>query len=767
MTLAGALLIESQLTDARYPPMPQLLWFESKTATPRTLSIGSRTESPPMNFQSNPITANAHPAPRAVRWLRGALAISLLGPAVLYGFLFVSSRQSELDATTARLGRVAQIAQEQAARVVETNDVVYRAVAERVQQAQPEDLKTQALSLHVLLSRLCTGLRQFQSVWIWDDGGWPIASSRMAKLPQGLSVQDRSYFQAAMRAAPDSGWFISEPLKSRATGEPFIDFSRRRSAKDGSFLGVISVSLYPGYFTGFFADQVAQDPAFSVGLYRSDGTVLSRFPEVAFGARLAANSPLLAAMSQGHAVGSHSGVSSLDGRMKIVSYRRVGDLPLYAAAVADIDATLSGWRASMLRLAAVMLTLSLSLAGLCVLAIKMVGRDEGSERALRQEAEQRLKAEEALRHAQKMEALGRLTGSVAHDFNNVLMVVQTSSSLLSHLLAKGKPVDRPLAAIQRAINTGSQLTRQLLAFARRQPLKMQVCSLGDSLEEMRPLLASALGSSVSLTLAIEPGLPAVNADPAELELAVINLVNNARDAMPEGGKIDVDVRRVEKSADATDDKAIEWVALRVSDTGIGIPESLHGKVLEPFFTTKAAGKGTGLGLSQVMSFAEHCGGRLTLESAEGNGTTVSIYLPGSAAEEVSSTEALKSPPISVQGRVLLVEDNLEIVDALLPLLQALGGDVHHVATADQAVQLLEDPSQKFDVVLSDIQMPGELSGLDMAIWMRDKRPELPVVLMTGYTDQIRIAMAQGFTVLAKPVSPERLTATLQDALTPR
>ena len=586
----------------------------------------------------------------------------------------------------------------------------------------------------------------------------------MPVLPNDLRVDDRAYFRAARAAAPDAGWYVSEPLRSRATGEPFFDFSRRRSAEDGSFLGAISVSLYPSYFNRFFAEQVAEDRGLSVSLVRADGIVIARHPEVPMGARLSKESPLLAAMAAGIARGQHSGISSLDGQKKLVSFRKIGDLPLYAVAVADVQATLAPWRRSMIQLAAITLALALALASLSVLAMRLVRREQGAERALREQAEQRLRAEEALRHAQKLEALGRLTGGVAHDFNNVLMVVQSSASLIAHLVARGQPPERPLAAISRAVNSGAQLTRQLLAFARRQPLKIEVCKLADTIEAMRPLILSAAGSAVRVNFEVEPELPSVEVDVAELELGLLNLVNNARDAMQDSGEIWI-------SADASappDGLSLGagWIKLCVRDAGPGIPPELRQKVLEPFFTTKPSGKGTGLGLSQVQAFAEQSKGRLTLQSTPGKGTIVCIHLPATTRQATAATVATELPPM-LSGHVLLVEDNVEIAAALVPLLQSKGARVTHLASADDALRALEQDGLQPDMLLTDIQMPGGKSGLDLATTLRRRRPSLPIVLMTGYTAQLSAALAQGFTVLPKPVSPERLASALSDAMKAR
>ena len=399
---------------------------------------------------------------------------------MLYALFGLNSYRSTIAEGSARLGRVSQIAQEQAQRIVETNEVISRSINDSLVGLNAAQIAARSGELHRLMQALATGLPQIQSVWLWDRDGRPVASSLASQPPPGLRVDDREYFRWA-RSTRDTGWFVSQPLRSRLTGEPFFDFTRRRVDADGDLIGVLSVSLFPAYFDRFFRDQVMQDPAFSLVLIRQDGVVISRYPVLPIGARLGASSQLLAAMSSGRPFGETMGVSSLDGRLRHVAYRRVGDLPLYAVATADHERLLAPWRRSMVTLALFTFPLALGLALLCAFAIKHVRREQEIAAAHAAQTEQRQRAEEALRQSQKLEALGRLTGGVAHDFNNLLMVVQTSATLVAKLSDAGRPFDGPLATIRRAVENGAQLTRQLLAFARRQPLEARSLEIEEVL----------------------------------------------------------------------------------------------------------------------------------------------------------------------------------------------------------------------------------------------------------------------------------------------
>ncbi len=360
------------------------------------------------------------------------------------------------------------------------------------------------------------------------------------------------------------------------------------------------------------------------------------------------------------------------------------------------------------------------------------------------------KAHQAVLQNQRLEALGQLTGGVAHDFNNLLMVV----SNYTHLLRARRPDlagTQEIAGIERAVGTGAKLTRQLLAFARRQPVRPETVDLHARLPEIAGLLKASLGSRIQLTCEVAPGTAGVFVDPAEFELALINLAVNARDAMPEGGTLRVSAR----------DDGDGMVRVEVADSGKGIPPELLAKVFEPFFTTKPVGHGTGLGLSQVYGLAQEAGGRALIESVEGQGTTVALLLPALAQElPVQARDEDDAEPATHAGRtLLLVEDNVELAAVTVQVLQAAGFEVSRAETGDAARALLAGGS-RFDIVLSDIRMPGATDGIALARWLRQLYPEVPVVLMTGYSAELAQARGLGLQVLPKPSAPGDLLEAL-------
>ncbi|HYE45085.1 MAG TPA: ATP-binding protein [Caulobacter sp.] len=370
---------------------------------------------------------------------------------------------------------------------------------------------------------------------------------------------------------------------------------------------------------------------------------------------------------------------------------------------------------------------------------------------------EREKAEAALRQSQKMEAMGQLTGGVAHDFNNLLMVASGGLDLLDRTTDETRRA-RLREGIRQALDRGAGLTRQLLAFARRSPLHPEVVDVAERLEGMRLLLDRSLREDVSIEMKLDPDLWPVEIDPGQLEVAVLNMAVNARDAMPRGGMITI----VAANEPGLDDGALkgDYVKLGVCDVGAGMEPEVVARVFEPFFTTKEVGKGTGLGLSQVYGFIRASGGEVRIESEPGAGTRVFLYLPRSTkpmpAREVSH------PPLAVEpgrGRALIVEDDEGVANFVCQMFEELGWTVRRAPTAGSALDLIE-ADEPFDLVFSDLVMPGEMDGVGLARRIAELRPGLPILLTTGYSEAAVAATAEGLRLLAKPYRIEDLAGEL-------
>ncbi len=380
----------------------------------------------------------------------------------------------------------------------------------------------------------------------------------------------------------------------------------------------------------------------------------------------------------------------------------------------------------------------------------------------RHEARAKLqRTQEQLAQSQKMEALGQLTGGIAHDFNNMLMVVSGNAQILKRRLRDERNL-RSVEAIELAAARGENLTRQLLAFSRRQPLNPMVVSLRQLLAGFRELLASSARGDINLAIDIRRSVWPVAVDIHELELALINLVVNARDAMPNGGSITIAARNVQlEPEDTPDGLRGEFVALTVTDTGCGIDDKVLQKVFEPYFTTKQPNKGTGLGLSQVYGLTRQSGGTATIASRVGDGTSVTMYLPRTHRRPSERKTADAEPPRGSET-VLLVEDNPEVEEIAGMLLDQLGYRVFHAQSAAGALQLLGS-GEAIDLLFSDIVMPGELDGMALARRVKEEYPEIAVLLTTGYAKAAN-ARHSGFPILRKPYQLAALARAIRDAL---
>jgi PAS domain S-box-containing protein len=369
----------------------------------------------------------------------------------------------------------------------------------------------------------------------------------------------------------------------------------------------------------------------------------------------------------------------------------------------------------------------------------------------------RKRAEEALRQSQRMEAIGQLTGGVAHDFNNLLMVINGAAEIAKRSFPE-KQVSLPLEMIATAVKRGQKLIGQLLSFARRQTLETEVIDLAETLPHISEMLKRSLRGDIEIKAFAPDRACRARVDPGELELALLNLGVNARDAMPNGGVLSLAVRHVRLSGEAeVDGLRGEFVAIELMDCGIGIAPEVLPRVFDPYFTTKDAGKGTGLGLSQVYGFAKQSGGTAIIQSKLGRGTTVSIYLP--ATEE--PVQAERKHPIladqiqSQEGTVLLVEDNEEVATVSAGYLEQLGYTVEVATNGLDALQKLRS-APFYDLVFSDLLMPGSVAGLELARVVRGNHPHIPILLTTGYSQKAQEAVREGFSILRKPYDLQSL-----------
>jgi signal transduction histidine kinase/CheY-like chemotaxis protein len=383
----------------------------------------------------------------------------------------------------------------------------------------------------------------------------------------------------------------------------------------------------------------------------------------------------------------------------------------------------------------------------------------------RRRAEEELdRSREALVQAQKMEAIGRLTGGVAHDFNNLLTVIRASADLLLRSDLDEEKRLRYAQAIADTAKRAAALTGQLLAFARRQPLKPEIFDVGARLRGLHQIIGTTIGAAVNVQIDLPQSVQLIEADPSQFDTAVLNIVINARDAMPDGGRIAIGVAPSPGVPAVRNHTAAlgDFVAISISDTGTGMSPETVTRVFEPFFTTKPIDKGTGLGLSQVYGFAKQSRGEIDVRSQLGSGTTFTLYLPRSDA-----LAATPPPPVGALDfaglparRILLVEDNEGVGNFAAGLLSELGQAVTWVGDGQSALAALEADRQAFDLVFSDVVMPG-ISGIELGHAVKARWPDLEVVLTSGYSHVIAQEGSHGFELLRKPYSIEGLLAALK------
>jgi signal transduction histidine kinase/CheY-like chemotaxis protein len=413
---------------------------------------------------------------------------------------------------------------------------------------------------------------------------------------------------------------------------------------------------------------------------------------------------------------------------------------------------------------AVLAALVIATLGMAQAALHRANRELG-ERAealtqanelLAEQIEERAKAEEQLRQSQKMQALGQLTGGIAHDFNNLLTVIQGSADILTRDELAEEKRKRFAKAIVQAAENAAVLTSQLLAFARRQPLKPELVDLSQLVAGMTELLDRTMGERIRIETRLERATCPVTVDRNQLQSAILNIASNARDAMPGGGTLSIAVSYIQSPGGEP------MAAIAISDTGTGMDADTSSRIFEPFFTTKTTGKGTGLGLSQVYGFATQSGGEVVVESNPGAGTTITILLPcsdsGQAAEPQGGAAEIAQQP---RAEILVVEDNEEVGQYAETLLSELGHSVTLATSGEDALDLTR--ARDFDVVFSDVVMPG-MGGLRLSERLAEEKPDLPVILATGYSQEIAQSGSGGRPVILKPYRLATLSEALADAI---
>jgi two-component system, NtrC family, sensor kinase len=698
-----------------------------------------------------------------IRLLRLSMVASLLFPALLFVYAsFVSYRENRALADE-RIERSLDLLAEQALKVFQSIDLALDNVGQSLSGRSDAEIRASEQVLGADLKRIVYALTEIQSIWVFDENGHALLSTQeypAPNPPQGYARRD--FFR--VHIDPSMGTYIGDVFAA-PDGEKLFTVSRRRETPEGTFAGVIQASIFATDFDRFYA-SVVRSSGLRFAILREDGTFLARFPRRSdWPLRVDANS-----VFHNHLDGGlFTATSPIDGVERRVGIRKLEHWPIYVNVGIETQTIRSEWLAAMAPHLFFGIPATLILFATLAVVLQRTNR-------LYAEQDRREAAEDALRQAQKLEAIGHLTGGVAHDFNNLLTVIIGNLEIAQRQLtatteAARDRLMRALANATRGAQRATTLTQRLLAASRQQPLAPQPLDLNKLMSGLSDFLVRSLGEHISLKVVGAGNLWKVETDPAQLESAILNLVVNARDAMHDGGKLTVEMSNAyldeEYCRRHIDLAPGQYVQIAVSDTGIGMTPDVMARAFEPFFTTKPLGQGTGLGLSQVYSFVKQTGGHVKIYSEPGEGTTVKVYLPRLVGE-VGAEEVVSSIP--VEGRpgetILVVEDDDDVRSYVVETLRGLNYRVCEASDATGALRLIDYDGEHANLLLSDVMLPG-MNGRKLAEKVKRRQPGIKVLFMTGYSPSAVLHQGRldaDVAMIEKPLTSARLAAKVREIL---
>ena len=698
-----------------------------------------------------------------------AIALMLIAAGTVHRLMTL--RASIIDDTTRQLARLDMVFAEQTGRAVETVDFIVRNAIETLQTQPPAS----AADFNAVLSRRMQGVRQIMDLQISDASGrvlYETGSSGGHLSQAGMAAL------AYHLANPKAGLRISPPFRG-ADGKWTALLSRGITGPDGRIIGIGAADLNLAYFEDFYrAVELSENG--SIILHLRDGTVLARFPHVdsAIGSSFA-NTPPFKEILAHDIAGTLLMESPIDGSIRVTAIRALRAFPLAVMVSVEQGTLLRDWRkqawifavgASLLTVMMVGLLLMLSrrsrqIESLLTETSHAKDVAERSHEQAVQEMAERERAEAALRQAQRVEAVGQLTGGVAHDFNNLLTVLIGNIDLLQSTDTQDQRTRERLAAMRAAAEKGATLTSHLLAFARRQPLLPRAVDLNGVVNGMSDLLQSALGRRVEMQLRLAGDLWPAMVDPTQIELVILNLAINARDAMPDGGVVTIETSNQHRGPPIGAEEPAEgdYVAVIVRDIGIGMTPEVLARAFEPFFTTKGPGAGSGLGLSQVFGTARQSGGGVHIDTEVGKGTSVSVFLPRAMVGVEQQAAPLTVSDGSSKGATVLVVDDDDAVRATTAdVLNGLGYTVQQAANGSSALEILNHGTA-IDALLTDVVMPG-MSGPELARRVNGLRPRLPIIFISGYAEPEGLAGGSLGRLVRKPFRAAELQEQIEEAI---
>ena len=702
------------------------------------------------------------------RALRGLTIAVIVVPVVLLATAAWVNYVASFRDARERVDRATDAIQQYALKAFESDELILDRLAEHIASKNRSDLIGSAEFHHYL--QQFEGKPQISSVGLIVPGEGLAASNPVFPLPT-VHLELPDYLRVDRGGKEPI--YIGRTVPGTFTQAPQFSVVRldQGSAQERA-AGLIFVSARLSDFVGYYRTIVDLND-YLVTLIRSDGAVLARSPgENLVGNTLSNNGHFRRAISQSPNTGGYNGASELDGIERLFSYRQLGAYPVYVSVGLKRSAVIAGWAWQMAAYLAIGLPASISLFLLAWLALRRSTAADAAIAAVQVQSEQREMAEASLRHIQKMDVVGQLTGGIAHDFNNLLAVITGNIELILRKPADSDRVTRVAKAAFQAAERGERLIERLLMFSRRQVMRPVTLNLNRVLLEFETLMRHAAGPQIELRLKLDPGLDPSNVDRAQFEAAILNLVVNARDALPKGGRIIIETINVvieEADPERNSDLAPgAYAMVAVSDNGLGIEPSVLSHVFEPFFTTKEVGKGSGLGLSQVYGFATESKGQVSISSQRGRGTMVRLYLPRSVETywETEKRLLIAKDTTSGEETVLVVDDDEGVLATATEIVSDLGYHVLSAQNGQQALQILKEAA-RVDLLFSDIVMPGGINGVQLAREARRLKPKLKVLLTSGYTAAVLTdehRLPKEFPVLGKPYRREQLASNLRDII---
>ncbi len=705
----------------------------------------------------------------AERPLRLLLVASVVLPIAVFAIAAAISHQQHFqwarDRQQVNLGRIS----EHALKVFETFELSAIYLDEMLSTVTDEEIRENEADYSKRLGVITSKLMQLRDLWIIDGQGYPVVSATVFPMPK-IDLSDREYFRVH-RDNQVQGLHISEVLEARAANLKFFAVSRRRDI-DGQFAGVTIVSIAPEYFVDYYS-RLPEDESSSAALLRADGALLARHPAPSLGiTRARPDGPFMRAIQASADRGTFTAISDFDRLERTTAYRLLPRYGVYVTTTFANDTVRRAWIKDMASHLVFGIPATMAVFAAGFMALRRTQR-------LEQEVQRREATEHALRQSQKMEAVGQLSGGIAHDFNNMLTVILGNIDMaIQRLGSEHERITRPLAAARQASARAAALVQRLLAFSRQHPMEIRSVDINRLVQNMSELLRRTIGEKVRIETVLAGGLWRAAIDPNQLENAIVNLAVNARDAMPDGGRLTIETANAYLdeayvAAAGTDVAKGQYVMLAVSDTGTGMNRQTMERAFEPFFTTKPTGMGTGLGLSMVYGFAKQSKGHIRIYSELGEGTTIKLYFPRltdaqgiPAWPDDSQPEQQNAPRPGGNEKILLVEDDEEVNRFTSDTLREQGYRVLTASDGPSAIAMF-DSDPEIALLFTDVVLPGSMNGRQIADTLRGKRASLKVIYATGYTRNAIIHQGRldpDVELLTKPFSAEAMLRKVRQIL---